>query len=486
MARNAAERYNRTSDTHFGRALEYDLAFGTATSDSKKRKHEQANDEEFRIDVETDTSRGVSEVTARCVYTGRDDAFVRYLDELQLNPRILAFLSIRFFPTQQQYSTEWKYRGKILSFWNSLKLHKDRLARGRGGFPVLEKLRGIGRGMLVSCICKALDEGRIDLSSNMVLEATGMGGVDPHTSTRELVSYYEGIGFTRMFPERYESDIKRISVPMVAKVDDIISAVDIGSLSPGIIEVSQRCRELRSHPVVGSLSASRVRGDRAKDREFRIDVETDASREFSEVTARCVYTGRDDELIRYLDDLLLNPRSLALLSIRFFDTQQQYREHTEWKYRGKILRFWNSLKLHKDRLARGRGGFPVLEKLRGIGRGMLLSCICKALDEGRIDLSSNMVIEATGMSGVDPHESTRGLVRYCEGIGFTRMFPERYESDIKRISVPMVAKVEDIIRAVDIGSLSPGIIEVSQRCKELRSHPVAGSLSASRVRGTYV
>jgi hypothetical protein len=107
--------------------------------------------------------------------------------------------------------------------------------------------------MLVSCICKALDEGRIDLSSNIVIEATGMGGVDPHESTRELVSYYEGIGFTRMFPARYESDIKRISVPMVAKVEDIISAVDIGSLSPGIIEVSQRCKELRSHPVAGSL-----------------------------------------------------------------------------------------------------------------------------------------------------------------------------------------------------------------------------------------
>jgi hypothetical protein len=226
-----------------------------ATSDSKKRKHEPAKDEEFRIDVETDTSREASEVTARCVYTGRDDNFVRYLDELRLNPQSLAFLSIRFFDTQQQYRehTEWKYRGKILRFWNSLKLHKDRLARGRRGFPVLEKLRGIGRGMLVSCICKALDEGRIDLSSNMVLEATGMGGVDPHESTRELVSYYEGIGFTRMFPARYESDIKRISVPMVATVEDIISAVDIGSLSPGIIEVSQRCKELQSHPIAGSL-----------------------------------------------------------------------------------------------------------------------------------------------------------------------------------------------------------------------------------------
>jgi hypothetical protein len=263
VARNVAERYNRTSDTDLGRALEYDLAFGTAAAnDSKKRKREPAKDEEFRIDVETDTSSGGSEFTARCVYTGRDDEFVRYLEELQLNPRSLAFLTIRFFRTQRQYReyTEWTYRGKISRFWNSLQLHKDRLDHGRRGFPVLEKLRGIGRGMLVYCICKALDEGYIELSSNIVLEATGMGGVDPHTSTRELVRYYEGIGFTKMFPERYESDIEKISVPMVAKVEDVMGAVDIGSLSPGIIEVSQRCKELPGASGAGSLLGSRVRG----------------------------------------------------------------------------------------------------------------------------------------------------------------------------------------------------------------------------------
>ena len=258
VGRNVA---GRTSDADFGR--EYDLAFGTAadTSDSKKRESEPAKDEDFRIDVETDTSRVFWEITARCVYTGSDDAFVRYLDGLQLSPRSLALLKIQVFPTQQQYreQTEWKYRGRIVSFWNALTRYKDRL--DQGGFPVLEKLRGIGRGMLVSCICKALDEGRIDLSSNIVLEATGMmGGMDPVASTRELVSYYEGIGFKRMLPERFRFDVKLCSVPMVATVEDVIGAVDIGSLSPGIVEVSQKCKELPpSAPVAGSLFGSRVR-----------------------------------------------------------------------------------------------------------------------------------------------------------------------------------------------------------------------------------
>ena len=260
VGRNVA---GRTSDADFGR--EYDLAFGTAadTSDSKKLKLDPAKDEDFRIDVETDTSRVFWEITARCVYTGSDDAFVRYLDDLRLNPRSLALLTLQVFPTQQPYreQTEWKYRGRIVRFWNALSQYKDRLDQERGGFPVLEKLRGIGRGMLVSCICKALDEGRIDLSSNIVLEATGMmGGMDPVASTRGLVFYYEGIGFKRMLPESYRFDIKLCSVPMVAKVEDVIGAVDIGSLSPGIVEVSQRCKELPpSAPVAGSLFGSRVR-----------------------------------------------------------------------------------------------------------------------------------------------------------------------------------------------------------------------------------
>ena len=135
VARNVT---GRTSDTDFGRAPS---RFGTAaaTSDSKKRKRETAKDEDFRIDVETDTSRAFWEITARCAYTGSDDAFVRYLDDLRLSPRSLALLTIQVFQTQQQYRehTQWKYRGRIVGFWNALTRYKDRL--DQGGFPFLEK-----------------------------------------------------------------------------------------------------------------------------------------------------------------------------------------------------------------------------------------------------------------------------------------------------------------------------------------------------------
>ena len=239
-----AERYNRTSDTvqkalaHFGRALDYELAFGTISDKT---------DGDFRIDIKTEPGTGFSEFTAECVYTGRDDELGRYLDEIQLNPRILVYLKIVLFPTERVYDTKTKYRGKISHFWNSLTIYKDRLERGRSGFPVLEKLTGIGRGMLVSCICKALDEGLIDISSNIVLEATSVGAtvnIDREESTRRLVSYYEGIGFTKLFHWMYDADVRKNSVAMVAKVEDIIARFDIGSLSPGILDVSQiqRCK----------------------------------------------------------------------------------------------------------------------------------------------------------------------------------------------------------------------------------------------------
>ena len=240
-----AERYNRTSDTvqkalaHFGRALDYELAFGTMSDKT---------DGDFRIDIETEPGTGYSEFTAECVYTGRDDALGRYLGEIQLNPRSLVYVKIVLFPTERVYQyTNTKYRGKITHFWNSLTMYKDRLEQGRRGFPVLEKLTGIGRGMLVACICKALDEGLIDISSNIVLEATSVGAtgnMDREESTRRLVSYYEGIGFTKLFHGMYDADVRKNSVAMVAKVEDIIARFDIGSLSPGILDVSQiqRCK----------------------------------------------------------------------------------------------------------------------------------------------------------------------------------------------------------------------------------------------------
>ena len=96
VGRNVA---GRTSDADFGR--EYDLAFGTAaaTSDSKKRKLEPAKrTRTFVLMSKRTRAERFGKITATCVYTGSDDEFVRYLEDLQLNPRSLALLTLQVFP----------------------------------------------------------------------------------------------------------------------------------------------------------------------------------------------------------------------------------------------------------------------------------------------------------------------------------------------------------------------------------------------------
>jgi hypothetical protein len=101
---------------------------------------------------------------------------------------------------------------------------------------------------------------------------------------------------------------------------------------------------------------------------------------------------------------------------------------------------------------------------------MLVSCICKALDEGLIEPSSNIVVEACGNErriGMGPRKSTEALVRYYELIGFTKMFPGSYNDDVEKISVLMIARAHDIIEKANIGSFSPDLLEVLQiqRCR---------------------
>ena len=141
--------------------------------------------------------------------------------------------------------TKGIYNGKIQSFLNSLTQYKAKLDKEKYRFPFLDQLKGIGYGMLLSCICKALDEGFITLSSNIVLEATGMmSGMDREASTVALVNYYEKIGFKQMFPEHYQYAVSTINVPMIASVKDIIDNCNIGTFSKELLQVLQieRCK----------------------------------------------------------------------------------------------------------------------------------------------------------------------------------------------------------------------------------------------------
>jgi hypothetical protein len=239
-----AERYSRRSGSahkasaHFGRALEYEqLAYSKTTFGGP----------DFRIIIETERSEGGVSLQAKCIYKGHDTRVLRFLEDVNLDPTSLALLDIVFFSKEQEYRKH-KYQGKIFGFQNSFtqchatSQYKDRFQRGKSELPVLENLTGIGRGMLVSCICKALDEGLIDPSCNIVVEACGnelRSGMGPRRSTEALVRYYELIGFTQMFPESYNDDVEKISVLMIAMAHGIIEKANIGSFSPDLLEVLQ-------------------------------------------------------------------------------------------------------------------------------------------------------------------------------------------------------------------------------------------------------
>ena len=214
--------------------------------------------DDFQIEIETENTAEMLKCNSRFIYKGRNYEFVQYLKNLEMDYTILASLQIVFFPEQSSRSyfysyqdskyksfkdiqyTKGRYNGKIYGFLNSLTRYKAKLEKEKYRFPFLDQLKGIGYGMLVSCICKALDGGFITLSSNIVLEATGMmSDMDKQASTVALVNYYEKIGFKQMFPEYYQYAVSNTSVPMIASVKDIIDNCNIGTFSRELLQVLQ-------------------------------------------------------------------------------------------------------------------------------------------------------------------------------------------------------------------------------------------------------
>ena len=213
---------------------------------------------DFHIEIETENTAEMFQCYSRFIYKGGNHEFVQYLKNLEIDYRILGALNIVFFPEQSSRSylyscydsrhrsfkdvqyTKGRYNGKIYGFYHSLTQYKAKLDKEKVRFPFLDQLKGMGYGMLVSCICKALDGGFITLSSSIVLEATGMMcGMDKEASTVALVHYYEKIGFKQMFPEHYQYAVSTISVPMIARVKDIMDNCNIGTFSKELLQVLQ-------------------------------------------------------------------------------------------------------------------------------------------------------------------------------------------------------------------------------------------------------
>ena len=116
--------------------------------------------------------------------------------------------------------------------------------------------------------------------------------------------------------------------------------------------------------------------------------------------------------------------------------------------------------------------FPFLKQVKGISYGMLLCCICKAIKEGLITLSSTIILEASGeIIDMDSRQNMANLVKYYERIGFKKMFPEYYKIAIESESgfIPMIAQVKDIIRLCNFKNISNELLAILpiDLCKDI-------------------
>ena len=217
----------------------------------------------FQIQVVSETENEGNNKTLKCrsslIYKGNDTSFFKYIQGIGNIPvetdtrgkkRIeLAFVLITFnsskiksYPYQYldnktesfKQITYDGYNGFLSSFYNYItQKNLDKKI-----FPFLEQVKGISYGMLLCCICKALKLGFITSSSNIALEASGLiSGMDQTVSMTKLVENYKKIGFSEMFPDHYDYGIAQTFVPMIGKVETIISNCTFEKVSKELLSI---------------------------------------------------------------------------------------------------------------------------------------------------------------------------------------------------------------------------------------------------------
>ena len=203
---------------------------------------------------------------ATLTYKGDNTEFIDYIKSLNAFHNLsekylekLASVMITFYTDRQVKPYKYKYDddkpdivyyengydGVLNGFYNMLTGYKLDTQR----FSFLKQLKGISYAMLLCCICKAIKEGLVTLSSTIILEASG-GIIDMNRvqSIGNLVKYYERIGFKKMFPDYYDIAIKSDGgyIPMIAQVKDIIRLCNFKNVSKELLTIlpTDLCRNI--------------------------------------------------------------------------------------------------------------------------------------------------------------------------------------------------------------------------------------------------
>jgi hypothetical protein len=212
---------------------------------------------DFQIELSSETKIIQNNKQLKCVasliYTGKNGDFLIYIKRiknLKIQPLAtnieLAVVNITFYSNSIQLddftyldktitSTDKDiYNGYLKKFYNYITSENLDTTR----FEFLKKVKGISYGMLLCCICNALKLGFITSSSNISLKASGViSGMNEKESLTSLVEYYKKIGFSEMFPHLHEYNIDNEVVPMIGKVETIISNCTFDNLSKELLEI---------------------------------------------------------------------------------------------------------------------------------------------------------------------------------------------------------------------------------------------------------
>jgi len=212
---------------------------------------------DFQIEFCSETKITANNKQLKCVasliYTGKNRDFLIYIKsitKLKIKPLEtnikLAVVEITFYSNSIQLddftyldktitsTDKGIYNGYLYGFYNYIT--RENLDTTR--FEFLKKVKGISYGMLLCCICNALKLGFITSSSNISLKASGViSGMNEKESLTSLVEYYKKIGFSEIFPEYHEYNIDNEVVPMIGKVETLISNCTFENLSKELLEI---------------------------------------------------------------------------------------------------------------------------------------------------------------------------------------------------------------------------------------------------------
>ena len=212
----------------------------------------------FQIELVSQTEIVNNNKQLKCIssliYTGTDPNFLKYIKDKisKIDNKIkLAFVEITFYYNSIQLfdfnyidskgyekiitaTDKDIYNGYLNRIYNYITVKNLDTTT----FEFLKQVKGISYGMLLCCICKALKLGFITSSSNIALDASGsISGMDKKISMTKLVEYYKKIGFSEIYPELHDYNIESEIVPMIGKVETIISNCTFEKVSKELLSI---------------------------------------------------------------------------------------------------------------------------------------------------------------------------------------------------------------------------------------------------------